>query len=105
MENIINQFMNDDPILLQFEVDVTQYFIDNYKEIIEDLDDCIFVDIIEELHSFNVDLKQFDELLNKEDRTDSENTYVCYLIFLTKKLISQHIDKKIEELSELRERL
>lgn len=75
--------------------------IANYKENLDILDDCIFVDVLDELTTYNVDLKQFDELLNKEELTESEETYISYLIDFTNSLIRQHIRNKIEDLNNL----
>lgn len=75
--------------------------IANYKENLDSLDDCIFVDVLDELSTYNVNLKQFDELLNKEELTESEATYVEYLIDFTNSLIRQHLINKIQQLSEL----
>ena len=75
--------------------------IANYKRNLDLLDDCIFVDVLDELPTYNIDLKQFDELLNKEELTESEETYVSYLIDFTNSLIRQHIADKIEDLNEL----
>ena len=75
--------------------------IANYKRNLDLLDDCIFVDVLDELPTYNIDLKQFDELLNKEELTESEETYVSYLIDFTNSLIRQHIANKIEDLNEL----
>lgn len=78
--------------------------IANYKENLDKLDDCIFVDVLDELSTFNIDLKQFDELLNKEELTESEETYISYLIDFTNSLIRQHIRNKIEDLNNLIDR-
>ena len=75
--------------------------IANYKRNLDLLDDCIFVDVLDELPTYNIDIKQFDELLNKEELTESEETYVSYLIDFTNSLIRQHITDKIEDLNEL----
>ena len=75
--------------------------IANYKRNLDLLDDCIFVDVLDELPTSNIDIKQFDELLNKEELTESEETYVSYLIDFTNSLIRQHITNKIEDLNEL----
>ena len=75
--------------------------IANYKRNLDLLDDCIFVDVLDELPTYNIDLKQFDELLNKEELTESEEIYVSYLIDFTNSLIRQHIANKIEDLNEL----
>lgn len=75
--------------------------IADYKKNLDLLDDCIFVDMLDELTTYNVDLKQFDDLLNKEELTESEETYISYLIDFTNTLIRQHIFNKIKELIEL----
>lgn len=75
--------------------------IANYKRNLDLLDDCIFVDVLDELSTYNVNLKQFDELLNREELTESEETYVLYLINFTNSLIRQHIINKIADLNEL----
>ena len=75
--------------------------IANYKRNLDLLDDCIFVDVLDELSTYNVNLKQFDELLNKEKLTESEETYVSYLIDFTNSLIRQHILNKVKDLKEL----
>lgn len=75
--------------------------IANYKKNLDLLDDYIFVDVLDELKSYHVDLKQFDDLLKKEELTESEETYVSYLIGFTNSLIRQHLLNRIQELSEL----
>ena len=75
--------------------------IANYKRNLDLLDDCIFVNVLDELTSYHVNLKQFDELLNKEELTESEEIYVAYLIDFTNSLIRQHIVNKIKDLNEL----
>lgn len=75
--------------------------IANYKRNLDLLDDCIFIDVLDELATYNVNLKQFDDFLNKEELTESEETYVSYLIDFTKSLIRQHILNKITDLTEL----
>lgn len=83
-----------------FESDIKEK-IANYKRNLDLLDDCIFVDVLDELPTYNIDLKQFDELLNKEELTEAEEIYVSYLIDFTNSLIRQHITNKIEDLNEL----
>ena len=75
--------------------------IANYKRNLDLLDDCIFVNVLDELASYHVNLKQFDELLNKEELTESEEIYVAYLIDFTNSLLRQHIVNKIKDLNEL----
>lgn len=75
--------------------------IANYKKNLDMLDDCIFIDVLDELVTYHVNLKQFDELLNKEELSESEEIYVLYLINFTNSLIRQHILNKIKDLNEL----
>lgn len=94
---LLIQYFNQEDI-----VDEYKECVNNYKEIIDELDDCIFVNVIDELPEYNISVKEFDELLNKEDLTDSEKEYVIELINFTKKLIIKHVDLKIKELFELK---
>lgn len=75
--------------------------IANYKKNLDMLDDCIFIDVLDELATYHVNLKQFDELLNKEELSESEEIYILYLINFTNSLIRQHILNKIKDLNEL----
>lgn len=75
--------------------------IANYKKNLDMLDDCIFIDVLDELATYHVNLKQFDELLNKEELSGSEEIYVLCLINFTNSLIRQHILNKIKDLNEL----
>lgn len=75
--------------------------IANYKKNLDMLDDCIFIDVLDELATYHVNLKQFDELLSKEELSESEEIYVLYLINFTNSLIRQHILNKIKDLNEL----
>lgn len=88
-------------ILNAIEKSDIQDKISNYKENLDKLDDCIFVEVLDELETYNVSLKQFDELLNKEELTESEEIYVSYLIDFTIQLIKKHITEKIKELFDL----
>lgn len=87
--------------MIEFELDDTKNIISTYKENLESLDDCIFISVMEELSNYNVDVKEFDELLNKEELTDSEKEYASELIKFTNSLIHKHIEEKIEELKDL----
>jgi hypothetical protein len=70
----------------------------NYKELLDELDDDIFVESVEELTSYGVDLKKLDELLDKEELSDLEETYVEYLAGFLNSIIREHIDDKINKL-------
>lgn len=90
-----------EPIEQTFDDTQIKELVSNYKRNLDLLDDCIFVDVLDELATYNVNLKQFDDLLNKEELTESEETYVSYLIDFTNSLIHQHILNKITDLNEL----
>lgn len=73
----------------------------NYKELLNKIDDCLFVEVLDELREYNIDIKKFDELLDKEDRTEAEEILVSFYIEFTNDIIREHIEKKIQELVEL----
>lgn len=79
--------------------------INSYKQTIKLLDDCTFVDVLDELKSYEISLKKFDELLNKEDLTAEEMLYVSYLIEFANYIIKQHITKRIDDLTGLLDRI
>lgn len=79
--------------------------VQHYQEIIEDLDDCVFVQVVETLPDYGVNLKEFDNLLHKESPTQEEIDKTIYWINLTKKLICSFVRNKIIELERLLERI
>lgn len=101
MENLFQQLFEFIQNELENEQSEIKKEISDYKKSLDLLDDCIFVDAIDELASYNVNLKQFDELLNKEELTESEEIYVSYLIGFTKSLIRKRIVDKIQEFTEM----
>ena len=79
--------------------------VQHYQEIIEDLDDCVFVEVIETLPDYGVNLKEFDDLLHKNPLTQEEKDKVISWINITKKLIYSFVRNKIIELERLLERI
>jgi hypothetical protein len=78
--------------------------ISHYKDNLDELDDDIFLNVVEELRSYNVDIKHFDDLLNKENLKEEEQVYVCYLITFINALIKDRLDDKITKLTELKKK-
>ena len=86
----------------------SQYYseiVKDYQEILDDLDDCIFVEVIETLPDYGVNLKEFDDLLHKNPLTQEEKDKVISWINITKKLIYSFVRNKIIELERLLERI
>ena len=86
----------------------SQYYseiVKDYQEILDDLDDCIFVEVIETLPDYGVNLKEFDDLLHKNHSTQEEKDKVISWINITKKLIYSFVRNKIIELERLLERI
>lgn len=101
-----NEYCKSEVPIEYFSIKLDKYYdikdiISNYKRNLDLLDDCIFVNVLDEITTYNVDLKEFDDLLNKEELTESEETYVIYLIGFMNKLIRQHISDKVKELNNL----
>ena len=78
--------------------------VEEYKELIEELDDCLFVEIVEDL-SNKISIKEFDELLNKEDLSKEEAFKLLNMIDVCKEYIAFHIENKIDNLRELYSRI
>lgn len=75
-----------------------QSLIKEYKENIELLDDCTFVEVIDETP---FDLKHFDTLLNKKSLTKEESKYVEEAIKHMNNSIHNKLEEKIKDLTEL----
>lgn len=75
-----------------------QSLIKEYKENIELLDDCTFVEILDETP---FDLKHFDTLLNKKSLTKEESEYVEEAIKHMNNSIHNKLEEKIKDLTEL----
>ena len=71
--------------------------IQEYKDKLNDLDDCLFVSATEDFGK-EFEVKRFDELLNKETLTADEAIEVTKMIDRSLDIISDHLRKKIEEL-------
>ena len=75
-----------------------QSLIKEYKENIELLDDCTFVEVLDETP---LDLKHFDILLNKKSLTKEESEYVEEAIKHMNNSIHNKLEEKIKDLTEL----
>lgn len=75
-----------------------QSLIKEYKENIELLDDCTFVEVLDETP---FDLKHFDTLLNKKSLTKEESKYVEEAIKHMNNSIHNKLEEKIKDLTEL----
>lgn len=78
--------------------------INDFKSVIEDLDDCLFLEIVEDLESI-IDIKTFDELLEQESLTEEETEIVSHMISHSKTVINEHIQNRIVDYEDILERL
>lgn len=76
--------------------------IKSYKDNLDLLDDCLFLEVMDDLKEYNVNLKKFDDLLSQEEFTEDEEECVLYLISLVNSLITKRINNKIQELNNLK---
>lgn len=78
--------------------------IKKYKSVIDDLDDCLFLDVIEDIKSM-IDIKTFDELLEQDSYTEDEEEIVSHMISLTKTVINEHVQNRISDYQDILKRL
>lgn len=78
--------------------------IEEYKDAINELDDCMFLECLEEAKE-QIDIKRFDELLEKKELTEEEFKEVNEEIDLFIDIIRNHISNKIDDLNELDSKL
>ena len=74
--------------------------IKEYKERIEELDDCLFVEAAEEMGQY-FNMKRFDELLNKNYFTEEEAVEVSEMIDQSSQIICNCLEDKINELTNI----
>ena len=77
--------------------------ISDYKEAIDELDDNVFIDVVEEL-SKHVDMKRFNDLLEAKSFTDDEAKEVINMIDLSTKIIQESLQSKIDDLESILDR-
>lgn len=77
--------------------------IKNYKEAIEELDDCIFISALEQFSDI-YSAKEFNKLLEYDNFTEEEEDYVLEMINHFNNLVRTSIEDKIKELKEIKER-
>lgn len=95
---------NDESIQIKTKCNSVENKIKDFKESLELLDDCLFLEAVEDLeNTYQVDLKEFDDLLNKKDLTKEKIDRVLNLISFTKNIIKKHITYKIEDLTYIKD--
>lgn len=80
-----------------FDDSCIKEIIKEYKERIEELDDCLFVEAAEEMGQY-FDVQRFDELLNQDTFTEEEAAEVSEMINQSSQIICDHLEDKINEL-------
>lgn len=80
-----------------FDDSCIKEIIKGYKERIEELDDCLFVEAAEEMGQY-FDVQRFDELLNQGTFTEEEAAEVSEMIDQSSQIICDHLEDKINEL-------
>lgn len=80
-----------------FDDSCIKEIIKEYKERIEELDDCLFVEAAEEMGQY-FDVHRFDELLNQDTFTEEEAAEVSEMIDQSSQIICDHLEDKINEL-------
>lgn len=74
--------------------------VSNYKENIGKLDDCLFLDVLEEIKD-HLDIKTFDELINQDSYSEEDAEIVKSMINFTNLVVHENIVNKIQDLEEL----
>lgn len=80
--------------------DNTKEIVNEYKESLNKIEDDLFVKIVDEI-SKEINLKEFNDLLDQETYTSEESEKVLGLIDKSKKIILSKLQDEIESLVEL----
>lgn len=84
----------------EFDDTYIKELIKDYKESIKELDDCVFVEAVDDFSS-KLDLKKFNELLDKEEFTKEEADEIERMIDTSVDCIQSHLEDKINSLIEV----
>ena len=120
LEKILNLISTNSPITIQYSningeeklivngEDVSADYDDteiknkikNYKQVIELIDDCMFVEILKDVKDI-IDIKELDTLTKKESFTKEEGERVSALLDMVGTVINEHVTNKIQDLQEI----
>ncbi len=89
--------------LIDYDDSEVKKYISEYKEDIELIDDCMFLEVIEEIAK-TIDSQALDELLNQDSFTEEEAELVYGLITFIRAAFHEKIQNKIQDLEELLEK-
>ena len=79
-------------------------YISNYKDNIQLLDDCTFVEVIEQIENV-IDIQALDELLSQESFTQDEAELIYEQLNFINTAIHEKLVNKIQDLQKLIDRL
>lgn len=79
-------------------------FVDKYTEIIEELDDCTFVEVMEQIEN-DINIKELDDLIHKDNLTNDEKNIVKFHIEYIYKAIKENLENKLEDINNLLKKL
>ena len=98
-DGVINISITSDneDVIEGFDDSCIKEIIKEYKERIEELDDCSFVEAVEKMGQY-FDVQRFDELLNQGTFTEEEAAEVSEMINQSSQIICDHLEDKINEL-------
>lgn len=74
--------------------------IKGYKDRIKELDDYLFVDVVEDMGK-SLDIQRFNYLLDKECFTEEEALEVADKIDISIDIIREHLESKIQDLIQI----
>lgn len=93
---------NEEEKLKSFDDSKVKEKVNRYKEGIEEIDDNIFLDILEEMREV-INITEFDDLLELESYTEENASRVEELIDHSTLIIRKYLQNKIQDLMELYE--
>lgn len=89
-----------EPVEQEFDDTEIKELVSNYKRNIAELDDCIFLEVLDEIKD-HLDIKTFDELTNQDSYSEEDAEIVKSMINFTNLVVHEHIVNKVQDLEEL----
>lgn len=90
---------SEDGILIKIEYDETKQLIKQFKSNLEKLEDCLFVEIAEDIENY-FSLKEFSDLLEKDSFTNEERVEIKNKIHIVSNIVKEHIVNSIKSLED-----
>lgn len=76
-------------------------FVCEFKELIEQIDDCSFSEMLDQLNEYGINLKKFNEYLDADELDDNEILLLSVYVEIARTIIKEILENKINTLVDI----